>query len=326
MQDAGGTQHLAVQFPSKTERRSSLAAGRVMLLVVCGIAALGALGGCTTVTPEAVTEFRAGVTSTRRQLTETLVATNTVLREGAIEHVSRTERLSEEAYGTKMIAPAVIARWSNGMGMIEAYAAALESLTGGQAASGVESALGEVGQRLEAVSPNAVPDEAVPALQSLGGAIVRRLAASRAQEIAADVNPEVQAVFAAFIEGLGDVDTGLMGTITSTWDPRLGEIQRAFDDLVRFDRTEIAAGRPAQNSVARRELAALYLEGIEQRDAQYRAIAAVQSSLAVLADMHAALARGDNATVRGLLSLIRDEYDLFRERRKALEAMNATGG
>ena len=69
---------------------------------------------------------------------------------------------------------------------------------------------------------------------------------------------------------------------------------------------------------AQRALVARYLDGVDQRDAQLRSLAAFRSSLLSLADAHAAAAAGARRPVAELLTVVEDRLD---ETRRIYQAM-----
>lgn len=286
-------------------------------LFVFGVVLL-ALVGCTTApSRDAIPPFRQGVVTAEQQTSAAFADVNSFLRRQQIERAVKQDALTEESF-FEALASADLAKWSRAFALIDSYAEKLERLLDPDQRSGVEGELSALGEKIEVLRGDQLPDGISATFVKFGGFLVQLKAERDAQEVIRKADPAIQEVFSAMMEAIGnDPESGVRGTVRASWTQILARI-------------DVRDFRRASSDDAKRAAVLRYVEALDERDAQDRLLASIRFSLATLAKTHQELAHGRRASASALIQLIQDEYKAYKEQleaiRKRHEESSINGG
>ncbi|GAA4784291.1 hypothetical protein GCM10023307_06260 [Lysobacter hankyongensis] len=274
-------------------RHLSLAA--VLLLTV----------GCMTVPDrDGITSFRQGAATANQQSQSTFADINTFLRQQQIDRASQLPTLNESEFFSPL-ASEDVAKWNRAFGLIDAYAASLETLLDPARSSDTETALAELGEKIGTIEGGRLPAGVAGGFAQLGGLLVQMRAEKEALAAIRKADPAIQSVFDTMMTAIGeDRDNGVRAMVATSWGDVLGAIQVEF----------LTAGGTA----AKRDVATRYVGTLDQRDAQDASLASLRRSIGLLAAAHRELAAGDPPSARRMLDEVQAEYAAYRQRVDAL--------
>lgn len=266
------------------------------------------LGGCVQARSSDLSGFGRTAAGLGKQTELSFAQANAVGRSAAIDRLvqSGAVGLNEQQF-PPVVPPDVARAWLGAMSGLERYGLLLGSLTDDKRGGEATTAIGALGQQLNGVGAGVSPGVAA-GFAALGGVLVEATAQRKAREVLRTTDPHIRRLLTAMAEAVGsDDEAGLRGTVFSNWTASLTTVQVAYANAAtqHDERAQLAA-------IAR------YLDGVDQRDAQLRSLAAFRSSLLSLADAHSAAAAGARRPVAELLTIVDERLD---ETRRIYEAV-----
>jgi hypothetical protein len=274
------------------------------------VALLLLTAGCATVaTVDEVTNFRQGAATANQQSQSTFADVNTFLRQQQIDRASQLPTLNEDEFFSPLGSEDV-AKWSRAFGLIDAYAASLETLLDPARRGETETALTELGEKIGDVEGERLPAGVVGGFVQLGGLLVQMKAEKDALAAIRKADPAIQSVFDTMMDAIGeDRDNGVRAMVATSWGNVLGAIQVEF--------------LSASGTAAKRDVATRYVGTLDQRDAQDASLASLRRSFGLLAAAHRELAAGRRPSAQQLLDEVQAEYAAYRQRVDALRQKDA---
>jgi uncharacterized protein YicC (UPF0701 family) len=120
-------------------------------------------------------------------------------------------------------------------------------------------------------------------------------------------DPAIQAIFSQMMAAIGaNNGEGIRGTVRDTWLQPLVAISNDF------------ANSQGNNS-GKRQAVLRYVDTMDKRDNQDRALASLRLSISLLAQAHGELAQGRQRNAAALIELLQGEYKAYRDRISELE-------
>lgn len=247
------------------------------------------LSGCTTtgsVQTENIAAIRSGVAATRQQAGIVFTSANDLARSQAI---ARKIRLPEQVLRQRdfpEVVPADSAReWNTALGILDDYAAALQSLVAPQRGQETGNAIGELGEQLNGAAVT-VPPGLVGIVQAFGQALVQAQAERKAMAIMRTTDPDFQALIGRMATAIGQPDEpgSLTSVVASNWD-------NSVLPLIEDDYGML----PASDVAGRRQIATSYVTAMGVRDRQIGELIALQRSLLAIGEAHRSAAQGSSA-------------------------------
>jgi hypothetical protein len=277
--------------------------------------------GCTTVQPDAVSQFSLGVSKAQQQLDAAFHDANALAREEEISYVVSTNRPGiTEADFTPALSPADAAAWDDAFGKIQAYATALKTLLAGNQGQQFSDAVVGLAKEVRSGSTGQQINPGVAtAFTELASVLIDVKAQKNAQAAMKKADPAIHETLVQMAQAIGSSNAvGVRSTVWANWAARmaLGPV-RAYADAVSNG-----------NNVEKKTTAAqAYVAMLDQRDAQLSALASLRQSLLLLADTHTAAANGSTTDASGLVAAISkrvDETQSLLGRFKNAESFSAT--
>lgn len=271
-----------------------------------------AVAGCTTAPSiDAIPPFRQGVATADQHTSAAFADVNSFLRQRQIERAVRQETLTEDLF-FEALASEDLASWHRAFALIDSYAEKLERLLDPSQRAGVEGELSALGEKIGALSEKQLPAGLFAAFTKLGGILIQFKAEQDALEAIRKADPAIQDVFSMMMEAIGaDSESGIRGTVRTSWAQVLGGISVAF--------------LRASGDDAKRAAVLRYVKTMDERDAQDRLLGTLRLSLVTLAKAHQELAHGRRVSAVALIQIIRDEYRAYQEQLKILRERHAEG-
>jgi hypothetical protein len=282
-------------------------------------AALAALtllaSGCATPGPlltENVGAIRSGVAAAHQQAKTSFTAANQVAREQAVERKLRLPSaiLRESDFPSAVPADAA-AQWDGAFDILDSYAAALQSLVDPKRAAETSSAIGALGESLNAPNINArIPGALTGVFQTLGGALVQARAERQAIAVMRVTDPAFNEVVGQMASAIGQpTEPGsLANTIWSQW-------QNSVLPLLETEYQSV----PPTDASGRRDVIDAYLAALGQRDAQLGELMLLRQSLLALGEAHRAASNGKPGDALFWIGRINGWADEVRKSLKASE-------
>lgn len=238
------------------------------------------------------TVMRVAVSSVREQTRTAFDATNRLARDQAIDGQVLVAKPLTEAAFPAAIAPADAAAWADALDILDAYASALQRLSGPDQAAATGTALDALGNEL---ATGTTKLSISPGLQGLGVAFGKALVQAHGEAEATAAMRRADPAFQALVSGMADaLGAGpspgtVQFTVKSNWDAALGLIQAQHQALI----PPIAKPETLAKSEAdRRRLVVQFVAAMEGREAQLRQLAQLHDALLALGQVHAAAAKG----------------------------------
>lgn len=254
-----------------------------------------ALSGCMHAPDQGnVSRFAEAASKVHAQADAAFTRANGISRQAAIDVfvASRRPGLSERAF-QPAIDGDTIAAWDAALADLERYGSLVAELT--DPVRGARTTLGvtSLGRELQAGKLHARIDPGVGAgFAALAGILMDTSGRSSAKQIMTGADPVVRRLLAAMAEAIGaDRTQGLQGTVWSNWMASLNGTRTAY-----------ASAAEKGDEARQRLLVADYLAGVDRRDSDLRALAALRTSLLTLADAHSAAAAGSAATQAAIIA------------------------
>jgi hypothetical protein len=272
---------------------------------------LWALAGCATTAPvrEEIPPFRQGVATANQQTAAAFADINTFLRAQQVDRAVSQPTLNESMF-VEALPASDTAKWSRAFALIDAYAARLEQLLDPQRRASAETELSSLGEAIGRLDGEQLPAGVAAGFIQLGGLLVQLRADKDALASIRAADPGIQQVFAQMMAAIGSGPSdAIRGTVRTSWQQILGGISVAFLS---------ASGPDAKRSVVLR-----YVDTLDQRDSQDRSLAALRSSIGLLASAHSELAAGRHASSQQMLELLQNEYTAYRQQVETIRTREA---
>ena len=286
-----------------------LAAGLALLLAACGTP--GAI------THENVGSLRSGIAAAGQQSQLAFDAANKLARDQSIAAVVADPDFQlNEADFPLPAPPEATQKWAQAFGLLDSYAAALQSLVDPVRAGETGDRLQQLGTTLNGPSLNAgIPASVAGAFSALGSAIMQARAEKKATDVMRRTDPAFNRVvgdMAAAI-GTGATDAGsLQNSVAANWNA-------SVLTLIEDDYSKLS---PA-DADARRAVIDRYLTAIAGRDAQLASLSQLRQSLLALGEAHSAAARGSPGDALYWVQRIDGWLDEVKARSGAVAAAGA---
>jgi hypothetical protein len=255
------------------------------LLVVAATLAASACATPGPILTENVGALRSGVTAARQQAQTSFASANELSREQAI---SRKIRLSDTILRQgdfPLAVPAAAAQqWEGAFGILDQYAAALQTLVDPTRSQETASAIGALGQSLNRPTINAkIPAGLTAVFQALGQALVQAHAERRATSVMRKTDPAFADVVSQMATAIGTPEQAgsLSNTVASQWNSSvLPMLENEYGQVKPSDRD------------ARRRVVEAYVKAMAERDRQLSDLVLLQQSILALGEAHSSAAKG----------------------------------
>lgn len=280
---------------------------RKILLLVVGCA----LAACATPAPvltEDIGGIRTGVSAARQVANDSFVAANDLARDQAIERkVRRPELILGEQDFPLPVPAAAAAKWNGAFGILDQYAAALQSLVDEKRSGEIGNAVGSLGQAINqsAMLQGKIPDSLTAIFATFGQALVQASAEKKATDVMRSADPAFHEVTSQMAAAIGQPEEpgSLSNDVASQWN-------NSVLPLLENDYQEIA---PTDRS-RREQLLQSYVRAMGARDKQLADLGQLQRSLVALGEAHSAAAKGRPADARFWIERINSWADEIRTR------------
>ncbi|MEA3002902.1 MAG: hypothetical protein QOH81_1690 [Sphingomonadales bacterium] len=270
-----------------------------------------AVAGCATPGPmvtEDVGAIRTGIAAVRQQSQASFTAANSLVRQQAVDRkVHSPELILRQSDFPTPVTAAAAQQWSSAFDLLDAYAAALQSLVDPQRAQGAGEAIGQLGDSLNGPTIRAgIPPSISGAFQAFGSALVQAKAEASATAVMRKTDPAFADLIGrmATAVGRGTHEPGsLYDTVESAWnDSLLPGLENGYRHLSPTDES------------GRRQAIQAYLDAMAARDAQLTQLGQLSQSLLALGEAHAAAARGRPGDALFWIKRIDAQLDAIRSR------------
>lgn len=274
------------------------------------------VAGCATPGPiltENVGALRSGIAAANQQSNLAFGAANKLAREQSINAKLTNPSQKLLAKDFPLPAPeAAIDQWGAAFGILDSYAAALQSLVDPKRSAGTGDALQALGTTLNGSSLEAgIPPSLVGAFSAFGAAIVQGASEKKATAVMRKTNFAFNQVvndMATAIGTSGTDDGSLQNSVYTAWDDVLSNIQDDYSKLTVDD-------APQRRAVIQR-----YLDALAARDAQLSTLSQLRQSVLALGEAHSAAARGEPGDALFWIQRVNGWLDDAEARTKAVVA------
>ena len=284
-------------------------------LHACWFLAVALLAGCTTVETNQAASLQQAMEADHKAAIGVLKRANDEMLPYRIEQGILGTSFSKSDLA--LLAPSDVAAWDKVLCGLDTYCAALAELTSGKSAAEFTSASESFGLKVQSLvktvkgSTGAGIVDAGTAVTALGSILVRYKADHDAQAIAKAADPSFQAVVGGLLGALGfsgnppqPMTHGLLATYETGY-----QTSNAEKSLRRFKGDAIAgfdAMSPAERKAAIKDFIA-WLGAEQDHEDFVESATALAGALDKAAAAHAALARGDAATIAAAFAELRAE-------------------
>ncbi len=278
--------------------------------------ALALLTGCRTIPTDSLTAFSTGVTSARTQSQDAFAAVNEMIADTSLDFASKQPTLTEQSFSAGLDEESLQA-WDQILEKLGHYAQDLQTLTSpdqarqfGAEAVNLSGELKDFGQHLQQAglvnkSPSIGPAIAT-GFTELGELLIRLHGQLRARQVLTQTDPEVANILRGMADAVGSSSAhGIRGTVHAHWNQQLADRKGAF--------------LSAADLAAKRQVAADFRELLRRRSTQDLVLVSLRRSLLQLADVHHALAQGQNATAQSAAAAIDNELQETRDLNKRFQ-------
>jgi len=265
---------------------------------------------------EDVGSIRAGVTAARQEASDSFISANELTRQQGIDRKIRLPEkiLRPEDFPVAVPATAA-AQWDNAFGILDQYAAALQSLVDEQRARETGDAIGSLGQALNdsSVLQSKIPGALTAVFSEFGQALVQARAERKATEVMRATDPAFRHVVDSMAAAIGEPAQpgSLANTVEVQWDSSVLPLLENDYALV-----------PASDMDQRRQVLDAYTQAMASRDKQLNDLSQLQRSLVALGEAHSAAARGRPGDALFWIGRINTWADDIRTRMKPAEEAN----
>jgi len=272
--------------------------------------ALATLTGCRTVPSSSLSAFAGGINAVRTQSQEAFAVVNELAADASVEYAAKQPHLTQASFTAGLDIEGLQA-WDEILQKTEDYAQHLQALTSperarqfGDEAVNLSAELKDFGQHLAqggliTKSPSFSPGIAT-GFTELGELVITFQAQSHARSALTKADPAIAHIFRSMADSVGAATTnGIRGTVHAHWDQRLADDKAAFLSAPDLD--------------TKRKIASEFRDLLQRRSNQDLALVSLRRSLLQLADLHHALAQGENWTAQSAVSAIQTEIQYTRD-------------
>jgi hypothetical protein len=282
---------------------------RLGLAVVSG-AALLVLAGCSTVPLRSVESFSKGIAATRNQTVIAFQGVTDLTSDAMVDYAARQPTLNDASV-LFVLDPGSRAAWDRVFAGLESYAQTLVLLESphlaqeaGKSATGLGREIKNAGESLSGPDLSAEDRKLFGSLSAavtkLGDLVLRTEARSGARGVLIAADPVVRGVFVQMAEAIDPGDRrGIRGTVNGHWNQRKGRLTTEFLET--------------QDISQKRRLAREYADLMGQQMNQDMALNSLRRSLLALADVHHALAYGNEREVAVAMAVVDQETRALEE-------------
>jgi hypothetical protein len=249
-----------------------------------------------------VADWGKAITAAREQSDAAFMAVNALVRDRQIEYARTQPTLKESLFHPGLDSESV-RLWLASLDALSAYAGNIAKLVDPAVFGGTGASAASMAKEITALAKLDLFTKRpglADAITKIGDAVAGAAARATAQKIVAKANPAVQDLLSQMgrmlAEPAGDVETGMIPTVITNWNVRLGELQ------VRF-----LAPNADKAAIARQ-----YATDLASRDSAVATLRGLKTALERLAESHAELAQGHSADTASMIAQIQEYTKLAR--------------